>query len=77
MENNKEMSYGQRLVGYSFNPSANPKVQRVKELCAELADIVHKENNKDAMDELATLVAFSALQNIKDASMNTVKLITL
>jgi hypothetical protein len=77
MENNSEKSYGQRLVGYSFNPSMNPKVQRVKELCAELADIVNEENNKGAMDEIATLVAFSALQNIKDASMNAVKLITL
>ena len=39
--------------------------------------IVNEENNKGAMDEIATLVAFSALQNIKDASMNAVKLITL
>lgn len=34
------MTYGQRLVGLSFNPSNDPKVQKLKELYAEIIDLI-------------------------------------
>jgi hypothetical protein len=77
MEQKKELSFGERLVGVTFNPSQNEKVERVKKLCAELADIVHEESNKESFDSISTIVSYSALNHIKDASMNAVKLITL
>lgn len=33
-----ELTFGQRLVGLTFNPSGDDKVGRAKQLCAELAD---------------------------------------
>ena len=33
----KQLSFGEKLVGLTFNPSGNLRVQRAKELCAELA----------------------------------------
>lgn len=36
-----ELSYGQKAVGLKFNPSGDPKVDRVKELYAELIDLCH------------------------------------
>ena len=37
----KELSFGQKLVGLDFNPSGDPKVLKAKQLCAELADLLH------------------------------------
>ena len=37
----RELTYGEKLVGISFKPSNNEKVDRIKRLCAELADIVN------------------------------------
>ena len=35
-------TFGQKLVGLTFNPSGDPKVQKAKELCAELADLLNE-----------------------------------
>ena len=35
-----ELTFGMKLVGIDFNPSGDPKVVRLKELGAEMADIV-------------------------------------
>jgi hypothetical protein len=45
METTQSQTEGQRLVGITFNPSGDPKVNRAKELCAELFDLVN--NNYD------------------------------
>lgn len=82
MENeNKEFTYGQKLVGLTFNPSGDPKVQRAKELCAELADLVHNSfMEREAKQETILLNAqlFNhAVGEILNAQMNVVKLLTL
>ena len=41
----KEMTFGERLVGLTFNPSGDPKVNRAKQLCAELVDLIHPEGH--------------------------------
>jgi hypothetical protein len=40
-QTNRQLTFGERLVGLNFNPSQDPKVKRAKELCAELADLVN------------------------------------
>ena len=35
------MSYGEKAVGLDFNPSGDPKVKRLKELYAEIIDILN------------------------------------
>ena len=34
----QELTYGQKAVGLTFNPSNNPKVQEIKELYAKIID---------------------------------------
>jgi hypothetical protein len=43
---NRGLTFGEKLVGLNFNPSSNLKVQRVKELCAELADILEESKEE-------------------------------
>lgn len=36
---NQELSFGQKAVGLSFNPSNDPTVQKLKELYAQIIDV--------------------------------------
>lgn len=76
-----ELSFGQKLVGLTFNPSGDEKVQRAKILCAELADLVrdHQLDSQingtfTAMRELLTNNTYTEILN---AQMNAVKVLTL
>jgi len=75
------MSFGQQLVGLSFNPSGDPKVQRAKELCAELADLLNEhQENKSKNDEKTSFMEaqlFShTIGEILNAQMCVVKVLT-
>jgi len=76
-----ELTFGQQLVGLNFNPSGDSKVQRAKELCAELADLVHNSfMEREAKQETILLNAqlFNhAVGEILNAQMNVVKVLTL
>lgn len=73
------LTFGQQLVGLTFNPSGDSKVQRAKELCAELADLLNDHNT----DNNAQVTGFSqrlfshAVGEILNAQMNVVKVLTL
>lgn len=76
-----EISFGQKLVGITFNPSGDPKVQRAKELCAELADILH-DNMIDShtygtATHMKSMLADQTYGKILDAQMNVVKVLTM
>ncbi len=76
-----QLSFGQQLVGLSFNPSGDPKVQRAKELCAELADLLNEhQENKTKNDEKTSFTEaqlFShTIGEILNAQMCVVKLLT-
>jgi len=74
-----ELTFGEQLVGLTFNPSGNPEVQRAKELCAELADIVDRvarRNNLKAFPLTDALYSHT-IGEILNAQMNVVKLITI
>lgn len=72
------MSYGQKLVGLTFNPSGDPKVQRANELCAELADLLHDHVSRPAeRSALENLLHNCAVGEILNAQMNVVKVLTL
>ena len=36
----KEATYGEKAVGLTFNPSGDEKVQKIKELYAEIIDLM-------------------------------------
>jgi hypothetical protein len=73
----RELSFGQKLVGLTFNPSGDPKVNKAKELCAELADLLYDDHKgKDATD-LYDELYHHAIGEILNAQMNAVKVLTL
>lgn len=83
MENQTKLSFGQQLVGLTFNPSGDPKVQKAKELCAELADLLWHDYAQIISErgtpptELQELLYSNAVGEILNAQMNVVKVLTL
>ena len=73
----REMTFGEKLVGLTFNPSGDEKVQRAKELCAELADLLHGNASSGEQSALYKLLSEKAIGDILDAQMNVVKVLTL
>lgn len=71
---NTELTYGQKLVGLTFNPSADPRVQKVKQKCAELIDLMC--NDLFTKDGIAYTLREDAIKNIILAQMLSVKAIT-
>ena len=71
-----ELTFGQKLVGIKFNPSNNLKVDRVKEICAELADLIEVES-RPRDDAFKRILFENTTGDILKAQMMAVKLITL
>jgi len=69
------LSFGETLVGLTFNPSGDHKVQRAKELCAELADLIKPEMNAIA-SPLKRMLCKHTIGEILNAQMNVVKVLT-
>jgi hypothetical protein len=68
--------FGELLVGLSFNPSGDEDVHRVKELAAEMAEIL-KKNYEAERGPLKSLLFDHAVGEILNAQMAVVKVITL
>lgn len=80
--NEQELSFGQQLVGLSFNPSQDDKVGKVKALFAEIANILNDSvyNSKGMVDGTSPLtynLYNHAVGEILNAQMNVVKVLTL
>ena len=77
MENSRPMTFGEMLVGITFNPSADDKVAKAKQLCAELADLLNDHNESRGEKSQDTQRLFShAVGEILNAQMNVVKVLT-
>lgn len=70
------MSFGQKLVGLTFNPSGDQKVQRIKELAAEMADLLEQVNKTQESSYLGNTFYGGAIRRILDAQMYSVKFLT-
>ena len=74
----RELTFGEKLVGLTFNPSGDSKVQQVKELCAKLTDILYDDIPEDNERTFLQDQLFNkAIFDILDAQMTSVKLLTL
>ena len=73
---NQELSFGQKLVGLTFNPSGDSKVNRIKELAAEMADLITEVNNQQEISHLSKTFYDGAIGRILDAQMYSVKFLT-
>ncbi|MCC6818579.1 MAG: hypothetical protein IT245_06800 [Bacteroidia bacterium] len=74
---NGELTFGEKLVGISFNPSSDGKVDKAKRLCAELADLVNDEYLSQPESMLRTQLFNHTAGEILNAQMNAVKVLTL
>lgn len=75
----RELTFGEKLVGLQFNPSGDTKVQRAKELCAELADLIndhHEHHEQNRFYPLTHQLYNHTIGEILNAQMNVVKLLT-
>jgi hypothetical protein len=74
----REMTFGERLVGLTFNPSGDDKVATAKRLCAALADLVQEQRNEPReATALENQLYNHTIGEILNAQMNVVKLLTL
>ena len=67
---------GEKLVG-TLNPTGNLRVARVKQICAELADIVGDDQPRSNDWPLHKILSYHAIGEILNEQMSVVKLITL
>lgn len=70
-----------QLVGIDFNPSNNEKVDKAKQVCSELADMI-EECRVDAIangtyTSLRQMLVENSFSEILNAQMNVVKVLTL
>ena len=72
----KSMTFGEKLVGLTFNPSGDQKVQRIKELAAEMADLLEEVNRTQESSYLGHTFYGGAIRRILDAQMYSVKFLT-
>ena len=73
----RELTFGEMLVGLTFNPSGDGKVTRAKMLCAELADLMDGEFRHRESSTLSDILFYKTVGDILDAQMNVVKFLTL
>jgi hypothetical protein len=71
------LTFGEKLVGLSFNPSKDSDVDTAKRLCAQLADLVHSKFDRAEQTEVSRHLYSHTIGEILNAQMNVVKLLTL
>lgn len=72
----RELSFGEKAVGLSFNPSGDEKVQKIKEHMAAVLDIVHEGNGTASSEALGYDLDKLAVGQLVLAQMAAVKAIT-
>lgn len=72
----RQMTFGEKLVGLTFNPSGDDKVTKAKQLCAELADLLEEVNKNQESSYLGNTFYGGAIRRILDAQMWSVKYLT-
>lgn len=77
MENStgREMTYGEKAVGLTFNPGGNPKVDEVKKLYAQIIDLCNELRTEAGQGEKGRLLSV-AITEAQTAQMWAVKGVT-
>lgn len=71
----RELTYGEKAVGLTFNPSNDEKVQKVKELYAEIIDLCNDLRSEAGQGEKGRLLSV-AITEAQTAQMWAVKGVT-
>lgn len=73
----RELTFGEKLVGLTFNPSNDDKVSKAKRLCADLADLLYDDCKQSETSEMKNILVNHTYAEILNAQMNVVKVLTL
>jgi hypothetical protein len=71
------LTFGEKLVGLTFNPSNDDSVSKAKRLCADLADLLMEDFKLTERSEFKEKLFHHAVGEILNAQMNVVKVLTL
>lgn len=75
-----KVTIGQRVVGLDFNPDGDEKITKVKELCAEIIDLMNQhmidKSMKDGVTSLHSVIQEHAMCEVLNAQMSVVKVLT-
>ena len=74
-EQQRKLSFGEKAVGLTFNPSDNAHVNQVKAKCAELINYLN-DLRTDSQDSEVKRMAAVAITELQTAQMWAVKAIT-
>ena len=74
-EQGREMTFGEKAVGLTFNPGGNEKVDEVKKLYAQVIDLCNKIREEAGKGEKGRLMSV-AITEAQEAQMWAVKGIT-
>lgn len=75
MSDARDLTFGERAVGLTFNPSNNPDVDRVKRMFAEIIDEMDFLRSTTANNDVKRMAAV-AITEAQTAQMWAVKAIT-
>lgn len=70
------MTYGEKAVGLTFNPSGDPEVEKVKRLFAEIIDLCFESRDRAPRQGEAGRLFSIAITEAQTAQMWAVKAIT-
>lgn len=76
MSEKQELTFGQKAVGVTFNPSQNQSVAEVKQKFADLIDNLYEFRNDPNMSSEAKRHASIAITDLETAQMRAVKALT-
>ncbi len=79
VQDQRQLTFGEKLVGLNFNPSNDDKVSKAKKLFADAADLLHDEmySGGGEVTELQSRLYAHTIGEILNAQMNVVKVLTL
>ena len=72
MDETRELTFGEKAVGLTFNPSGDPKVNDLKKAYAQIIDICNEAREKSPKGEAARLWSI-AITEAQGAQMWAVK----
>lgn len=73
----RALTFGEQLVGITFNPSNDDKVFKLKSLFAEVANLIQDEHLQHQEGYLRQMLFTHTVGEVLNAQMNCVKLVTL
>lgn len=76
MEETKTLTFGEKAVGLTFNPSGDEKVLKVKQLYAEIIDLLTDGDLNNWASDLSGRIKGRAINDAMGAQMWAVKALT-